>query len=129
MYIFKRNHTKFWQSLSLLECNKILTREKLYKYDACDQLCQKCILLWLCSVAQLCPTICSPVDCRPPGSFGFPRQEYWGGLPYTPLGDLPNLGVESRSPALQAHSLPSETPEKPTHCNEDPVKPKIINKF
>ena len=31
----------------------------------------------------------------------FFRQEYWSGLPYLPPGDLPNLGIEPRSPALQ----------------------------
>ena len=36
---------------------------------------------------------------------GFPRQEYWSGLPCPPPGDLPNPGIEPRSPALQADSL------------------------
>ena len=30
---------------------------------------------------------------------GFPRQEHWSGLPFPPLGDLPNLGMEPMSPA------------------------------
>ena len=34
------------------------------------------------------------------------RQEYWGGLPFLPPGELPNLGTEPVSPALQAGSLP-----------------------
>ena len=37
---------------------------------------------------------------------GFPRQEYWGGLPFTSPEDLPNSGTEPRSPALQVDSLP-----------------------
>ena len=40
----------------------------------------------------------------------FSGQEYWSVLPCPPPGDLPNLGIEPRSPALQANSLPSETP-------------------
>ena len=36
-----------------------------------------------------------------PLSTGFSRQEYWSGLPCPPPGDLPNPGIESRSPALQ----------------------------
>ena len=36
------------------------------------------------------------------------RQEYWSGLPFPPLGDLPNPGIEPKPPALQADSLPSE---------------------
>ena len=37
----------------------------------------------------------------------------WNGLPCPPLGDLPNPGIEPRSPALQVDSLPSESPGKP----------------
>jgi len=37
---------------------------------------------------------------------GFPRQDYWGGLPFPPPGDLPNPGNEAVSPAWQADSLP-----------------------
>ena len=45
-------------------------------------------------------------------SMGFSRQEYWSGLPCPPPEDLPNLGIEPGSPALQAFSLPFEQPEK-----------------
>ena len=44
---------------------------------------------------------------------GFPRQEYWSGLPCPPPRDLPNPGIESRFPTFQADSLLSEPPEKP----------------
>ena len=47
-----------------------------------------------------------------PLSMGFPRQEYWSGLPSLPPGDLPDPGIELVSPALQADSLPSEPPKK-----------------
>ena len=43
---------------------------------------------------------------------GFSRQEYWSGLPFPSPGDLPNPGIEPRSPALQAYSLSSEPPGK-----------------
>ena len=43
-----------------------------------------------------------------PLSMGFPRQEYWSGLPFPAPGDLPNSGIELVSTALQADSLPSE---------------------
>ena len=43
----------------------------------------------------------------------FSRQEYWSGLPFPPPGDLPNPGIESRSPTLQADSLPAEPQGKP----------------
>ena len=45
-------------------------------------------------------------------SMGFPRQEYWSGLPFPSPGDHPHPGIEPRSPALQADALPSEPPEK-----------------
>ena len=48
-----------------------------------------------------------------PLSMGFPRQEYWSGLPFPPPGDLPDPGVKPGSPALEANSLPSEPPGKP----------------
>ena len=44
---------------------------------------------------------------------GVSRQEYWNGLSCTPPGDLPNPGIEPRSAALQAYSLPAEPPGKP----------------
>ena len=46
-------------------------------------------------------------------SMGCSRQESWSGLSCPPLGDLPDPGIEPRSPALQADSLPSEPPGKP----------------
>ena len=49
-----------------------------------------------CLVTQLCPTLCNPMDCSPPGSsvHGFSRQEYWNGLPFPPPEDLPDPGIE-----------------------------------
>ena len=47
---------------------------------------------------------------------GFFRQEYWSGLPFPPLGDLPNLGIEPTSPVLQADSLTAEPPGKPLNA-------------
>ena len=56
-----------------------------------------------------CPTLATPwtVACQAPLSMGFPRQEYWSGLPFpTTLGGLPNPGVKPVSPALAGNSLP-----------------------
>ena len=48
----------------------------------------------------------------------FSRQEYWSGLSVPSPEDLPNPGIEPRSPALQADSLPAEPPGKPKwHVN------------
>ena len=44
---------------------------------------------------------------------GFPRQEYQSGLPFSPPGDLPDPGIETKSLALQADSLLPEPPGKP----------------
>ena len=48
-----------------------------------------------------------------PLSTGFPRQDYWSGLPFPFPGDLLNSGTEPRSPTLQADSLLAELPGKP----------------
>ena len=50
------------------------------------------------------------VAYQAPLSMGFSRQECWSGLPFPSPGDLPNLGIEPGSPALQADALPSEPP-------------------
>ena len=52
------------------------------------------------------------VGRQAPLSMGFSRQEYWDGLSYPSLGDLPNPEIEPGSPAWQADSLPSEPPGK-----------------
>ena len=72
----------------------------------------------VCSVAQLCQTLCDPQAPLPGSSVhGILRQEYWSGLPCPPPGNLPNPGIESMpltSPKLQADSLSTEPPGKPT---------------
>ena len=70
----------------------------------------------LCSVAQLCLTLCDPMDCSPPGSSvhgDSPGKNTGVGCPCPPPGDLPNSGIEPSSPALQVDSLPFEPPGKP----------------
>ena len=53
------------------------------------------------------------ITYQAPPSMGFSRQEYWSGLPFPSPGDLPDPGIEPRSPALQANALTSEPPGKP----------------
>ena len=60
---------------------------------------------WWCSVTQLCPILCDPLNHSPPGplSMEFSKQEYWSGVPFPTPGDLPNSGMEPTSlvcPAL-----------------------------
>ena len=66
-------------------------------------------------MAMSCPTLATPwpVARQAPLSMGFPRQEYWSGLPFPSPGDLPDPGMELRSPALEADSLLTEAPGKP----------------
>ena len=53
------------------------------------------------------------VACQVPLSMGFSRQEYLSGLPLPSPGDLPHPRIKSKSPALQACSLPTELWGKP----------------
>ena len=66
-------------------------------------------------VAQLRLTFCDPIDCILPASsvHGILQARILE-LPFPSPGDLPDPGVEPRSPTLQADALPSEPPGKPT---------------
>ena len=63
-------------------------------------------------VAQSCRLFATPwtVAHQAPPSMGFSRQEYWNGLPFPSPGNLPDPGIEPRSPVLQADALTSEPP-------------------
>ena len=52
-------------------------------------------------------------------SMKFSRPEYWSGYPFPSPGDLPNPGIEPRSPALQVDSLPAEPQGKPKNTGVD----------
>ena len=67
------------------------------------------------SVAQSCPTLFDPMDCSPTGTsvHGILQARILDGLSFPSPGDLPDLGIEPTSPALQADALPSEPPGKP----------------
>ena len=55
-----------------------------------------------CLVAQLCLTLCYPMDCIPPGYsvYGISQARHWSGLPFPSSKDLPNPGIKPVSPAL-----------------------------
>ena len=61
-------------------------------------------------VTRSCLTLCDLIDCTVHGT---PRPEYGSGELFPLLGDLPNPGIEPRSPALQVDSLPAEPQGKP----------------
>ena len=78
------------------------------------------------AVVTVCVCVCESLDYirlfavpwtaahQAPLSMDFSRQEYWRGLPFPSLGDLPDPGIKHSSPTLQADSLPSEPLGKPT---------------
>ena len=75
----------------------------------------------------MCPTLLSSwtVTHQAPLSMGFPRQEYWSGLPFPPAGDLPDPGRAAVSPvslALAGGFFTTEQPRKP-------VVPLFLSRF
>ena len=64
----------------------------------------------VCSVDFVIPWT---VARQPPLSMGFPRQEYWTGLPFLSSGGLPNPGIELAFPALAGGFFIAEPPGKP----------------
>ena len=78
---------------------KILSSITLHKY-----------VLSRCSHVRLC----DPMDCSPPGfsAHGISQQENWSRLAFPIPGDLPNPGIEPRSPALAGGFFTIEPPGK-----------------
>ena len=66
-------------------------------------------------VSQSCLTLCSPMDCSPPGSsvHGILQARILEWVDISSPGDLPDPGIELGPPVLQADSLPSEPLGKP----------------
>ena len=78
----------------------------LYCTTLTDGLC--CVCVCLCVgvlVSQSCLTLCDPMDFFVHGILQARILE-WVAIPFS--RDLPDTGIEPRSPELQAHSLPSE---------------------
>ena len=74
--------------------------------------------------AQTCPTLCDPVGTvarQAPLSMGFPRREYWSGLPFLPPWDPPDPGIEPASPALAGRFFTTEPSGRPQPgcCHQD----------
>ena len=90
--------------LKLMSCYPISLHHHLSTYsDTCV-----CVLL---NRVQLFATPWTAA-CQAPLSMGFPKEEYWSGLPFPPPGDLPNSGIEPLSPALAGRFFTTEPPEK-----------------
>ena len=73
-------------------------------------------------VAQLCPTLCDPMDYTVHEILQ-DRILEWVAIPiyrgFSSPGDLPNPGIKPRSPTLQVNSLPAEPPGKPKYTGVD----------
>ena len=84
----------------------------------------------VCSVTQLCLTLCNPMDCSLPGSsiHGILQERILEWVAMSSSGDLPDSGIEPGSPALQADFLPCLTCRNITnHITYSLVTLKIIN--
>ena len=105
--------------------NRIVNKNIRIEIDMCTLCCA------VLSRVQLSATPWT-VAHQAPLSMGFPRQEYWSGLPFPPPGNLPKPGIKlvfPVSPMLQAYSLATEplgtnkelpysTGTSMQHCND-----------
>ena len=106
----------------VLECWRTSFGSWLYSYLLLNMLWTEpfiffpgSLLCCCCLVAKLRPSFTSPwaVSCQAPLSMGFPRQEYWSGLPFPSPGDTPNPGIKLSSPVLPGGFFTTESPTKP----------------
>ena len=88
--LLKKNKTKHWSAG--------WKEETSYKDDT--------YVAWLFEAPQI-------VARQASLSVGFPRQEYWRGLPFSPPGDFCDLGIEPTSPASAGRFFTTEPPGKP----------------
>ena len=75
----------------------------------------KYVLVCVCQLLSHVQLFATQEAHQAPLSMKFPRHEYWNGLPFPSPGDLPDPGIEHRSPALQAGSVLSEHQGKPRY--------------
>ena len=83
-----------------------------------------CAMLFCAQLLSWCLSLCDPMDCSTPGSplhGDSPGRRYLSGLPCPSPGDLPNPGIEPRSPAVQVDCLLSEPPAKPMSTGVQPI--------
>ena len=94
---------------SLVGCH-LWGRTKLDTTDATQQQQQQTYCVYVCESFSHVRLFVIPqtIARQTPLSMEFSRQEYWSGSSFPSPGNLPNKGIESWSPALQADALPSE---------------------
>ena len=89
--------------------------DTVYKRTKADAVCV-CVCVCVCvSQSVMSDSLQAhwTVAYQAPLFMEFSRQEYWSGLPFPSPGHLADQGIESGSLAIQADSLPSESPGKP----------------
>ena len=91
------------------------TRKKSMCFVCMGKLLIFCVVFYVHTRSRL--TLFGPTDCSPPGSsvHGILQARMLEWVAISSSRDLPNPGIEPRSPALQVDSLTSETPRNP-HC-------------
>ena len=67
------------------------------------------------------------ITCQAPLSMGFPRQEFWSGLPFPSPGDLPHPGIESHLLQWHLDSLPLSYQESLSQGKSDPIQANHVN--
>ena len=69
----------------------------------------------LSPVAQLCSTLCDPMDCSTPGLpvYGLSQARIWSELSFSSPGDLPDPGIKPTSPTLAGRFFTAEPSGKP----------------
>ena len=96
----------FWPFFKLVPNFHFCSLPKTYQGSLEAQMVKKVKAKSLSRV-QLLVTPGTAAHQAPP-SMGFSRQKYWSRVPFPSPGDVPNTGIEPRSPTLQADSLSSE---------------------
>ena len=132
-------HSSPWQTAKVFPCFKPCNKVEKSPLRICNQ---QLTLIQICSPSSLylkprlrfkvalgvwypsmcmCPVIwsylilCDPMDCsrQAPLSMGFSSQEYWRGLPFPALGDLPDPEIQLASPVLAGGFFTTAPPRKP----------------
>ena len=85
-----------------LEVTLASVHRKIHSFR--KEVCTECLSS---EVAQLCPTLCDPMDCGLPGPsiHGIFQVRDWSGVPLLSPGDLPDPGIEPGFPVLRADAL------------------------
>ena len=105
--------TKWKEPLTFMDLEIDYT--SMSQSNHCSNTCVGTGTSLVCLVAQLCPTLCDPMDCSPPASSVhgiFQARKSWSGLPFPPPEDLLTQGPNPGLPHGRLDALPPEPPGK-----------------